>query len=360
MNTDIVCAGKMKRIGIIFVLIACLAFFGISCFASQEDIIPIKVLILPKFEIGKLYGDLPGEGQFYYEGYLEGGESYEIEGGFGDNLLYVKDGVALYLTGMGKSNAALSTMAVLSDDRFDFSDAYIISTGCAGSAEGTTVMGDVVIVTAAVDYDLGHRADIRDMAEDSATTWFHDSNYDSSSCFMMNPELTDRVYELVKDVPIQTTEYTRKMMLDNFDQQAWAGRDPMVLRGTTVTGDNYWKGEYDHQNALLMVDTYGCPDPYAVTEMEEVAVAAAASRMGMLDRLIIIRDSVNMDVFFRGNTPESLWTVRADETESPAEPETEADGGETDQERADVFSLAMRNNFCVGSVVIDAILEGMF
>ena len=76
-----------------------------------------------------------------------------------------------------------------------------------------------------------------------------------------------------------------------------------------------------------------------------------------------LRHDINIfctTVFFRGNTPESLWTVRADETESPAGPETEADAGETDLERADVFSLAMRNNFCVGSVVIDAILEGTF
>ena len=34
-------------------------------------------------------------------------------------------------------------MAVLSDARFDFSDAYIISTGCAGSAMESTVMGDI-------------------------------------------------------------------------------------------------------------------------------------------------------------------------------------------------------------------------
>ena len=363
-------------------LILCLAFFGGSCFASQKNTIPIKVLILPKFEIGSLSGDMPGEGQFYYERYLDGGEAYEIVGGFGDNRLYVKDGVALYLTGMGKTNAALSTMAVLSDDRFDFSDAYIISTGCAGSAKGTTVMGDVFIVTAAVDYDLGHHADIRDMEGDSVTTWFHDPDFDSSSCFMMNPELMDRVYELVKDVPVQTTEYTRNLMLKTFDQEEWAGRDPLVLRGTTVTGDNYWKGEYGHQNALLMVKSYGCPDPYEVTEMEDVAVAAAVSRMGMLDRLIIIRDSVNMDVFILGNSPERLWRIDEDEPESVTEtemeteagpgkadpeteagsketaPETEAGSEEADPERADIFSIAMENNFNVGSVIIDAILEG--
>ena len=92
-----------------------------------------------------------------------------------------------------------------------------------------------------------------------------------------------------------------------FDNAEWATRDPMVLRGTTVTGDNYWKGEHDHMNALLMTKTYGCPDPYAMTEMEDNALAVVLDRLGMLDRYIIIRDSVNTDAFMNGASPESLW-----------------------------------------------------
>ena len=39
------------------------------------------------------------------------------------------DGVALCVLGMDKVNAALTTMAVLSAGRFDYSQAYILSTG---------------------------------------------------------------------------------------------------------------------------------------------------------------------------------------------------------------------------------------
>ena len=116
---------------------------GITAGAKAEtaptEAIPIKVLILPKFEIGGMEGDFPGEAQYYYERYLDGAERYEIRGGREDNPLYVKDGVALCMTGIGKVNAALCTVSVLSDPRFDFSDAYIISTGCAGSAKDSTV-----------------------------------------------------------------------------------------------------------------------------------------------------------------------------------------------------------------------------
>ena len=310
---------------------------------SITEEIPIKVLILPKFEIGELSGDFPGEAQFYYEHYLEGGDVYEVSG---DNL-YVKDGVALYLTGMGKVNGALSTMAVLSDSRFDFSDACIISTGCAGSSVGNTVMGDVFIITAAVDFDLGHHADARELADPDANTWFHDSSYDDSAVIQLNTELVNRVYSLVKDVPLETTEKTVNYMRAAFNDEAWAVRNPQVSLGTTVTSDNYWKGIHDHENALLMIQTYDCSDPYVTAEMEEIGVCTAVQRMGMLDRLIIIRDSVNMDVFMCGSTPESLWDP---DFQTPL-------SNEDSVEAADIFATAMENNFKVGSVIIDSILE---
>lgn len=308
--------------------------------------VAIKALILPKFESGEMAGDFPGEAQYYYEGYCEGGESYDIVGC--PNPLYVKDGVALCVTGMGKVNSAMTLQAILMDDRFDFSNAYIISTGCAGSAIEYGVMGDVFVITATVDFDLGHHADPRELADANGTTWYHDASYDSASYKLLNQELCDKVYNLVKDVKIETTEKTRAFMAAAFDNAEWATRDPMVLRGTTVTGDNYWKGEHDHMNALLMNETYGCPDPYALTEMEDNALAVVLDRLGMLDRYIIIRDSVNTDAFMNGASPESLWDPNF--VDSLASDES--------VESADIFATAMENNFKVGKVVIDAIING--
>ena len=324
---------------------------GTKAEAASAEAIPVKVLILPKFEIGKLEGDFPGEAQYYFERYLDGAESYVIRGGQEDSPLYIKDGVALCMPGIGKVNAALCTAAVLSDERFDFSDAYIISTGCAGSAKGSTVMGDMFVISTTVDYDLGHHADIREMEVRTAETWFHDESFDNAAVIRLNPELTDKVWELVKDLPMETTEKTRNFMSVTFDGAEWAVRNPKVLRGTTVTGDNYWKGEYDHANALKMIQVYGCPDPYVTTEMEDNAVCAAARRMGMLDRVIVLRVSVNMDVFMNGVTPECLWNP---------EYEISSDHEEDELEEADIFATAMKNNFTVGSAVIDAILAGDF
>ena len=345
---------KILILLLVFVLIVLLIGMNLRD-AGETDAeaskIPIKVLILPKFELDGLEGDFPGEGQFYFERYLRGADSYEIPGGDEGTLLYVKDGIGFYLLGIGKTKAALNTMAVLSDPRFDFSDAWLFSTGCAGSAVGSTVMGDVFLITAAADYDLGHQADTRDMSEKTDVTWFQNPDVQSGYVYTLDPELMEKTYSLVKDLTVKTTERTRNYMSAAFDGAEWAVRDPRVLRGTAVTGDNYWKGPYDHANALKIVETYDCPDPFVVTEMEEIGVCAAAERMGMLDRLIILRDSVNMDVFMLGATPERLWSDTTEEM---------ALADENSVEAADIFPVSMENNFIVGSVIIDAIMDGSF
>ena len=328
------------------VVLLCVAFRP----AGKPSPLPVKVLILPKFEINKMNGDTAGEAQYYYDHYLTGSEVYEVPNSGGTARIYYKDGIALSVQGMGKVNATMNTVQVLSDSRFDFSNAYILSTGCAGAAVETMVMGDVCVASAAVDFDLGHHADSRDLADAEGTTWFHDEDFDDTAAFLLDRSLTEKVYALVKDTPVETTEVTRSFMRAAFDGADWAVRDPQVLRGTTVTGDNYWKGQYGHLNALRMAEVYQCPDPYATTEMEDVAVARTAERMGMLDRLIIIRDSVNMDVFMIGATPESLW--------GDAEATTLA--SEESIEAADIFVTAMKNNFNVGRIIIDQIITGQF
>jgi len=342
----------MKKLLVLLCVLACV--FALSAEGAAESMkaekVEIKVLILPKFEVGELSGDFPGEAQYYYEGYLKGGDEYDVKGGVDGSKLYVKDGVALYLTGMGKVNAALSLQAIMLDDRFDFSNAYVISTGCAGSAYGSTVMGDVFIITAAIDYDLGHHADPREMMKEGDATWFHDASYDGSSYKLLDKGITDKAYELAKGVELKTTPKTLNAMGKAFGGEEWALRNPMVLKGTTVSGDNYWKGYYNDANARLQCETYGAPDPFALTEMEDVAIAVALDRLGCLDRYLIIRDSVNMDVFMNGASPDSLWDPNFVDSIASSE----------SVESADIFATAMENNYKVGSVIIDAIMDGTF
>ena len=98
---------------------------------------------------------------------------------------------------------------------------------------------------------------------------------------------------------------------------------------------------------MLVTKTYECKDPYSATEMEDVAFGRAVKNFGLLDRLIILRAAVNMDVFPKGITPEMLW----------GEDSTDYLASEDSMESIDIFKPAMRNCFAVGRVLIDAILK---
>lgn len=154
------------------------------------------------------------------------------------------------------------------------------------------------------------------------------------------------MFELLKDLQPETTDKTASFLQKQFPGEAWADRLPKVMRGTSLTSDRYWKGIYGHQDALLITETYNCSDPFAITEMEDIAVARAVESFGMLDRLIILRVAVNMDVFPTGMTPEMLWGS------------DDHVASEDSLESVDIFETAMRNCFEAGKVLIDAIIEG--
>ena len=330
----IITAMKKRFITFVLILIAC---FTLSAHAVPEKK-DIKVLILPKMD---------SEADDYRKVYFEGADEYDIgaphEKGF---KLYVKDGLAMTVTGEGKTNATVTAMSVLTDPRFNFSDALILSTGCAGSVPVTTVMGDIFVATSVFDYDLGHHADPREMTEDSTVTWFHCPDYDNSAVVYLSKGLTDRVFELVKDIKPETTPVTRTFMAHAFDNAEWATRDPVVMKGTTSSGDNFFKGKYDLANALYMAEFYNCPDPYVAAEMEDVAIGVALKRLGLLDHYVVIRTSVNMLVFMGDATPENSWS-----TELSFE-------SDENTEKADIYPTAMKSLFEVGRVIIDSYLDG--
>lgn len=331
--------------------LALLMLLSICACSKEAERLPVSVLIVPHFEIGEMESDAPGEAQLFYEEYLKGCGQYSIPGGI--TLYYNSENkTAMYLTGVGKVNAAVSTAAVLSDGRFDFSNAYILAVGCSGSAIGYATLGDVILESAVCDYDLGHTADIRELKDmENARLWFASSEYDESGCKRLDPDTVARAYALTKDIPLETTDISLAMLARNFPGEAWAMRAPAVVKGTSITSDNYWKGRYNHEKAVQVTEYYRCPDPYASTEMEDVAIACTADRFGLLDRTVILRTAVNIDVFYDNATPESLWSEATDFIDEVSD---------NNEETLDIFAPAMENLFKVGKAVIDSILSGEF
>ena len=339
-----------KRLALLLGLLMCIAVSS-SCAAAPKKTV-LRTIIIPKFEIGEMSGDFPGEAQLFYERYCADCEEAELPNMPPSAHFYIneKNGVGMLITGSGKTAAALSLMALLSLERYDYSDAYIVSVGCAGGSCATTSVGDVVLITAECDYDLGHHVDTHERKTlGTQVMWFPDDSYADYEYRLLNADLCDTVYEMIKDCPLRTTENAKIVMKRNFMARDEEEILPIVRKGTALTGDNYWKGIFGHVTANYITDYYGCPDPYAVTEMEEIAIANTVDCFGLLDRLISLRVVVNMDVFLDDETPESTWGEYSGFNEK-----VENENAET----LDIFEPAMYNLYDTASIVIDAILEG--
>ena len=314
----------------------------------------LRVLIIPKFEIDEMSGDYPGEAQPFYERYFASCQETGIPNAPPTAHFYFnpESSAGLLVTGASKTSAALSIMALLASGNYDLSDTYIVSVGCAGGSVGKSTLGDVILVTSACDYDLGHHVDTHEHSrKDSRVTWFPDDSFTETGYRQLNAALCDKVYEMIRNCPLRTTEQSKTVMAQNFPSYTDEEILPSVKKGAALTGDNYWKGLYGHETANFIAEYYGCPDPYRATEMEEIAVANTADCFGLLDRMISLRVIVNMDVFMNGDTPESIWGERRSFSERVES---------TNEETLDIFEPGMYNLLDASAIVIDAILAGTF
>ena len=326
--------------------------FLVPTFGENAETTKVKVLIIPKFEIDDMSGDFPGEAQLFYENYCAGCEEIKIPNSTPTARFFMntENGVGMLITGSGKMAASLSLMSLLSWDAYDFSDTTIVSVGCCGGSTGLCTFGDVVLVTAACDLELGHHTDSSELTDpDSMYTWFPDDSYLSYSFEELNPELCEKVYQLIKDCPLRTTEICKSVMAENFPGEEWANREPVILKGTAVTSDSFWKGVEDHENSCLVARYYVCPDEYAVTEMEEIAIMNTAECFGLQDRVISLRVVVNLDTFLKGESAEQLWDFGSDYNNKVTEENSET---------LDIFEPGMANLFDIGQIVIDSVLAG--
>lgn len=307
----------------------------------------IKLLILPKFDIGPLGNGVCGEGELFYQEFLAGGEEYDVMGLLPGEKLYVRDGIALALTHAGKVNTAVALTSILSDSRFDCSGMHTLSVGCAGTNYERTVMGDVILASAFVDYDLGHHV----VDSKGKLSWFPDEGICCYGCVKTDRLIISDFYSKIKNIQLQTTDKTIAMqqkLSEALGETKTSDLLPSVKKGTFMTSDNYWKGKEGHENAKRINEYYKCPDDYMVAEMEDVAVARVLQRFNLDDKLLALRVSVNLDCYMYGATPEKLWSGNSFE-DNMMEDDNEEGG--------DIFDTAMHNLFEVGKEIVNVIMK---
>ncbi len=297
-----------------------------STFAGEP--VKVKVLVMAMFEIGENTGDFAGEFQHWYEGYLMKNQPYDVLGA--PYPLFVADsGVAGIVTGMGKAQAAATLTAILKDPRFDFSDSYFITSGCAGASPERSTLGSVVWCDAAVDYELGHSWKQSDGLPGEPTFMVMD-DFRDAGYIPLNRALAQKAYDLTKSVELSDDE--KAVAYRALYPQDSANAAPSVQMGVSVTSDAYWHGKASAETADYVCSQYEA-GTYMITQMEDSAFAAVLRRFGYLNRYMVLRDVVNFDRPHPGQTVKESLAASS--------------GG---------FSIGMTNGFKVGSVVVDHIL----
>ncbi|ETX13486.1 purine nucleoside permease [Roseivivax halodurans JCM 10272] len=259
-------------------------------FTAAQEPQEVKVFIGSMFEIGELEGDRAGEFQAWYEDYLSEAEPREVPGAA--NPVWCNDeGVCGSILGMGKVASSSSMMAILLDPALDFSNAYFLMTGVAGTPPDKGTIGAVSWATWLVDYDLGHRWAADEVPEGEPLFMPRDG-YEDIRVYELNPDLVDHAVELSSNVEL-TDSQDAQSYRERYPQET-ARRAPFVFTGTHMTGDTFFHGPGLSKQAQYMTELYGADD-YVITEMEAAAIAQVVDRLHGTDRLLSLRGAVNFD-----------------------------------------------------------------
>lgn len=301
--------------------------------AASAEPIQVKVFVGSMFEIGDNTGDRAGEYQHWYERYWRDAEANDVPGAIAP--VHCNDvGVCGSVLGMGKVNASASMQSILLNPDYDFSQAYYLITGVAGTPPSKGTIGDVVWGSWLIDYDLGHRW-APEEGEPGAPVFMPRKGYEDYRVHQLNPDLVAWGMRLSSGVDLKDSEEAATYRLRYPDEAAQAA--PSVKVGTHMTGDTFFHGPGLSAEAQYMTELYGADD-YLVTEMEDNAIAQVIKRRHGTDRIAAIRGAVNFD---QGNPDEKTL-----EHLDPAPGETA--GG---------FAETVENIALVGAPLVDLIVS---
>lgn len=305
----------------------------LSAAVASAQATEVKVFVGAMFEIGENTGDRAGEYQNWYESYWTEADAAEVRGAMSP-VHCNGDGVCGSVLGMGKVNSSASMQAILLDPRYDFSRAYFVISGVAGTPPSRGTIADVVWGSWLVDYDLGHRW-APEEGVPGAPVFIPRDGYEDYRLFELNPDLVAWAMALSQEVDLRDSEEAQSYRMRYPDDAARAA--PSVKVGTHMTGDTFFHGPGLSSEAQYIAKLYGADD-YLITEMEAAAVALVIARLHGTDRIASLRGAVNFD---QGNPDET--------TQQHLDPAP----GET----AGGFAETVENIALVGGVVVDRIVS---
>ncbi|MBU6395566.1 MAG: purine nucleoside permease [Sphingomonadales bacterium] len=212
--------------------------------------LPVPVVVVTMFEIGKDTGDKPGEFQLWKERrHLT--ETLEFPQGW-HNLAYDPEtGVLAIVTGMGSIKSATATLALGLDDRLDLSKAYWLVAGIAGIDPEDASVGSAAWARYLIDGDIAHEIDAREIPKDWTSGYFalHSKGpMDptplepvNGEMFELNPALQDWAFALTKGMSLPDDARIAEAR-KAFRGYPNAQKPPFVLKGDNLAAMTFWHG----------------------------------------------------------------------------------------------------------------------
>ena len=233
-------------------LLLFLGLFGCAPQTRDTSRIPIKVVVVSMFEIGKTTGDRPGEFQFWAER-LPLDQTLDFPQGVTPLHYNAAKGVLGVVTGIGTQYSTATIMGLGMDPRFDLRKTYWLVAGIAGGDPEDTSPADAVWADWAIDGDIGHEIDAREIPNDWPTGYipfrnkapyqkpYPDSDQEWGVRYQLNPELLQWAYNLTRDIELTTSEGSENLR-NKFSDFAGAQHPPRVRIGAQLSASTYWHG----------------------------------------------------------------------------------------------------------------------
>jgi len=315
--------------------------------------IPIRVVVVTTFELGKDTGDTPGEFQNWVTR-LPLDQTLPFPEGNRALRYNARKHVLGVVTGSGSVNAAASIMALGLDPRFDLSHAYWIIAGIAGIDPAHGSVGSAAWASYVVDRDLTYEIDAREIPPGWTTGLiplgrskpFEGSPPEpgiySPNVYPLDPGLTEWAYRLTKTVKLDDTPDLKGIRARYHQPEAML--PPHVIKGDEVSAMAWWVGAVMTKTAedWMAYWTNG-KGVMATTAMEDSGVLRSLQmlgRTGRVDdaRVMVLRTASDYSAPGDGQTAAGLVA-------------SESGGGTATQLSAFIPSLEAA--YRVGSVVVD-------
>jgi purine nucleoside permease len=258
--------------------------------SAAPNRIEIRAVVITAYELGADTGDAQGEFQAWAE---HAPVVLPFPGGQRHLRYDPARRVLIICTGMGTSEAGLSTLALGLDPRFDLRHAYWIVAATAGIDPHAGTLESAVWVGDIVDTDWVTRIDDRDVPAD----WPTGTLPRGRSAPYQLPASVDRdhvLFPLNKGLRNWAYALTRSEVLpDNAALQAArapyaalgaAARPPQVIIGDEATGMSLDYGQRIQDHYREWVAYWTGRRQFAVKAMEDSGIDAALLRLRMLDR----------------------------------------------------------------------------